>query len=211
MGDYFDDFNDNQRHAFKTARWLKKMISRKNTTMLVGNHDASYMYNARNNNLRCSGFTFDKSVAINSVLSTEDWKGLQWAKESQGWMMTHAGMNSDLWVNFKGFDKDKFMEGTKDLHDKMMVSSKSDYFNIGSSRGGWDLFGGILWSDYNMDFKDIDNIKQIFGHTREDGVVRQYQNTDNYCIDTELMKVAMIVDGKIEIIDCKKYQKGKKK
>ena len=67
-------------------------------------------------------------------------------------------------------------------------------YSVSSLRGGIDQYSGILWCDYE-EFKDIPDVKQIFGHTK--GELRQTEN--HICLDTTLRNYAIYDHDKKEL------------
>jgi len=190
LGDYFDEFYDTLAQNQQAAHWLKESMKKKDRIHLLGNHDLAYM----DQDHRCSGFTENKLVAIES--SGVDLTKLQHYCWVGDWLCTHAGLSNNFYkYNQKcpsPIDKDECVNVNNFLHN-MEDEDKDLLYNVSIHRGGRSKFGGILWCDYD-EFIDIDHIKQIFGHTKSNEV-RQRQDpmhdSEHYCIDTGLKHFAL--------------------
>src|SRR6266478_5050422 len=67
LGDFFDDFGDDISDARQTAMWLRRRLDSSDDVVLLGNHDAAYMF-SHLDALYCPGFTRAKAKAIQEVL-----------------------------------------------------------------------------------------------------------------------------------------------
>ncbi len=167
-GDYFDShWGTNQDELAKiTATWLKEKLNDPKNVMLFGNHDISYMFNGRAGTW-CSGFTETKSEVINDVLG-EDFFKLKPFHYENGILFSHAGVTRHLF----GFDADYslpgFLDTLKNLTDEGIFNAKKGIshkiFGAGRERGGYQMYGGIVWADFHEHFP-IGGLPQIFGHT----------------------------------------------
>ena len=169
IGDYFDNFNDTPEQNARTAQWLKESLQKPNRIHLKGNHDD--VYDPRYNNW-CSGFTHDKKIAINSVLTVEDWDMLPYFHEENGWWFSHAGVTA-YWFGkpFKELTTALVEETLKEavmyrLTGLRKLSSRESncIWSADYERGGGSPVGGILWCDWsNLDV--LPGINQVVGHT----------------------------------------------
>lgn len=188
LGDYFDNFGDTPQDAKNMAIWLRGKMS-ENTNeksenyqkfiFCVGNHDAPYRF-PQNRNFYCSGFSHEKSKAINSVLTPDDWNqveiyhvlSLQGLKNPI--LLSHAGIS-------KTYAEYALKESQKNLADKVKLAKILDthtseafkraeneqfyhFLEAGQDRGGYHPYGGILWGDLR-NFEPVAGLNQIFGHT----------------------------------------------
>lgn len=199
LGDYFDDFGDNSTIAKKVAIWLKDSLTKSNRIHLLGNHELNYMYNGVD---ICGGYTLQKKEAINEILNSDDWSKLRFYYDCQGWLCTHAGCSGDLFGNSvtgnisMGYITKQMDRGKDCLFLKNINQSK--IFQVGAKRGGFCSVGGPLWCHFPEEFVPIANIKQVFGHTIQSHV----NNINcNYCIDTNLKQLAIVNDGRINIVE----------
>ena len=92
LGDYFDNFGDNVSDARLTASWLRKRMDSTDDVLLLGNHDAAYLF-PKLDALYCPGFTKAKARAIHEVLQPKHWQRFKLAHVEQGWLLSHAGLN----------------------------------------------------------------------------------------------------------------------
>ena len=77
----------------------------------------------------------------------------------------------------------------------------------GRGRGGNSRVGGVVWLDWDREFKAIEGLNQIVGHTPGDGVRTVMLRDDtglivsaNYNIDTHLNHVILVMeDGTFQI------------
>jgi hypothetical protein len=71
---------------------------------------------------------------------------------------------------------------------------------IGKCRGGDDNVGGMVWLDFNLEFKSLPIVPQIVGHTRGKEVRTMHpadpefdrDDTDDICLDSGLKHVAVV-------------------
>ena len=197
LGDYFDDFGDTVLDNVTTARWLKKSLKNKKHIHLMGNHDLPYRVKGKG--YLCSGFSTTKCKAINYILNEEDWAKLKsfYYKEieSKSILFTHAGLSSPLYDQSKG-DINSFLS---DSEEKLKSNFKKQKYedswitDIGHRRGGRASFGGVFWCDIH-EFKPVDGICQIFGHTIQSNFEPIEIFKNNWCIDTNLKYVMNIND-----------------
>ncbi len=109
LGDVFDDFNDTVNDAQKSAYWLKKRLNQENFILLKNNHDLGYEY-PNNPYAECSGFTRFKSIAINDILTKEDWNKSKWYHFQDGYFFSHAGLNYSFVNNLEVKQIEGFLE-----------------------------------------------------------------------------------------------------
>lgn len=209
LGDYFDDFNP-PYGVLETAAWLiatKERLGEK-AIFLLGNHDLPYMetrFSARKKRIHkqktintfCSGFTSSKSIKINKVITEEFWQSCEPFCVVNGHILSHAGIMPNFMPYAPTFQESleklysNIKEALKDIH-----SLKSNYFEAGLSRGGDIVVGSPFWCDFNVDFADLLDYPQIFGHTREAGSIRQEGRS--YCIDGGEATYCILKENEIE-------------
>lgn len=206
LGDYFDDFGDNKIIAEQVAVWLKDSLKKENRIHLLGNHELNYMFGGID---RCSGFSNSKNSVINSVLDSYDWQKLKFYYDCQGWLCTHAGCSGDLFGN--PISKESSMSYICKQLDVwksclfLKNINQSKIFQVGVKRGGVCSVGGPLWCHFPEEFVPMANIKQVFGHTIQSHV----NNINcNYCIDTNLKQLAIVDNGRINIVEGCHYEKN---
>lgn len=210
LGDVQDSFGDGPAMAWKTATWVKEKLSDPKIVMMMGNHEMSYRY-PRISNAQCSGFSNNKEHEINRVLKPEDWIKMPFMYFHNGYYMSHAGMDASWAVHpVNGFSKEYVLSLIEDGIRLLRQGDDPPVFAAGVSRGGYAKVGGLVWNDWKRDFKPIENVNQIVGHT-PDRTPRNISviNSDNWCLDCNLDKfehlnfVGLITDGKFEVVDTK--------
>jgi hypothetical protein len=181
LGDYFDQFGDTPEQNKETALWLKGSLQNSNRTHLIGNHDLNYCW--KHEQLRCSGFSWQKLYAINGksyatgVLEKEDTDKLRPFCIENGVLFSHAGFSRKfILANYMHYFKDEnftqeeffYLLGEEEkalykcLNDDLFCQHK--FFQVGMNRGGWDDCGGPFWEDLT-DHTLMNGLRQIVGHT----------------------------------------------
>jgi hypothetical protein len=177
LGDYLDDFNDSPLEASDTAQWLKKSLTDPNRIHLAGNHDIHYWFKD-NGGLRCAGYDDFKSIAANDILTKKDWEQLKFFYVLDNkWLLSHAGFHP-YWLGPEEYKKgitkkitlgdleQKLKEHARDCLKISYAGGEHWFFIAGFSRScNSRHFGGLLWNDWNDEFKPIRGIHQIVGHT----------------------------------------------
>ena len=160
--------------------------------------------------MACSGFSFQKRIAINEVMKVEHWDRLKYFHHELGWWFSHAGLTTNWHLNpmHDVFTKDSVQAIIDDSIIKQRAGETSNGIWASSyARGGSNKVGGILWEDWR-DLKLVDDVKQIVGHTpvNEIKIVKSNLST-NINVDTsgsrsyfhELLELDE--NGKYSIID----------
>lgn len=181
LGDAFDDFHDTVNDIQKTAYWFKKSINTPNRIHLVGNHDLHYWFKD-SPTTQCGGWDQFKSVAINDIVTSNDWEKLKFFYVLDNkWLLSHAGVHP-YWI-----DPVKTREGiplnltlqklSKKLDgdsEECIIKSRKDDIHWFAMPGfsrceGSPYHGGLLWCDWNEEFRPITGINQLVGHTPQVG------------------------------------------
>ena len=193
-GDWFDTHKTTSISGItETAKLLKSCIDGKYgpATFILGNHDAPYLEAHKSSvvykkpthlNTFCPGFTNSKSLKVSKVLSQEDWRKFSMFCEFGHYIISHAGICSPFWSEYKSVDEnlDKIWAETEEAIQ--LISLKpSKYLSPGLSRGGIETVGGLNWADWDCDFLDNLPIRQIVGHTMKYNTVRK--TGMSYCVD----------------------------
>jgi len=221
LGDYFDDFNDTPDQNIQTAAYVKEnWLYNSNCILLMGNHDANYAYGG-NPSARCSGYSYEKSRAINSIWEKRDWEQLKfhtWLKDIHGRnkiLLTHAGFSDKIWRLIRQrYDSNisLFLNYNEAKAHKALRNNLGHWtYQIGESRGGRFDSGGICWADFTKpvrspEFKPIFDVDQIVGHSfqgKKHGFRKRKHKkvlrSENWCIDTALRCYAIWNEEKVEI------------
>ena len=78
LGDYFDNFGNNVSDSRLSASWLRKRIETTDDVMLLGIHDAPYLF-PNLDAMYCPGFT----RAIREILQASTGHGSSWRTSSR--------------------------------------------------------------------------------------------------------------------------------
>jgi hypothetical protein len=201
MGDYFDDFGDDEIDARATAEWLKESLTHPERIHLIGNHDLPYMLNGR---VFCPGWSEEKQRAVNDVLTADDWSKLKFFHHERNYYFSHAGLTEHWFAHpITGLITEEYVEssiGTAlPLLDPM---SENCIWAADSYRGGHHKYGSLLWCDWRC-LDHIKNINQIVGHTPSRKIIRSTDedtNSDHFNVDCFLREVLMFSSKNIPTI-----------
>lgn len=187
LGDFADSFDRTEDNTRQMINWLVENTPNPKYTFLYGNHDLPYAYPGIPE-LSCSGHSFQTHRMLEN--HSDIWKRFKLHTWVDGWLLTHAGLNSFI-ATTETVDKvlDKAL-------DYLVAGIAAAPVRAGEARGGNQKVGGVTWLDFNDEFEPIEELKQIFGHTRGKTVRK---NGDNYCIDCDLNYYAIIEDGEVTI------------
>lgn len=194
LGDWFDDFGDNEEISRRTASFLVERINNHPDDIFIwGNHDTHYAFPGKHT--LCSGFSQAKHRVISEIMRPRHWDRFEWYVWHKRWLMTHAGLTkphvpSDVveitpWLAIQAAEAQL----------KLRQSQKHWMFTAGMARSGSAPFGGVNWCD-TSEFVPIPGVNQIFGHTPSRTPVRfNKPRSSNYCIDTN-SRHYMVFDNK---------------
>jgi hypothetical protein len=176
LGDVFDDFHDTPDIARKVAMWFRESVHRSDRIHLVGNHDTHYWFKD-NSALRCSGYEYAKSIAINDIVTLKEWEKLKWFHViDDTWLLSHAGFHPSI-LGGDAFHPLELSTSTlkhvvKRLNRDVKEANKALYAKGGHwftrpgfSRSSSPFYGGLTWCDWNDEFIPIKGVNQIVGHT----------------------------------------------
>ena len=191
LGDWFDSFvtPESPHRAIQAAQFIKDHLDDPRYIFLIGNHDAHYRWRG---NFLCSGYVYAKAIAIEQILTREDWAKFHVFYEQDGWVLSHAGFHKSVLPNMK-WDRKKMHEAALTALEMANMGKIHNLFQAGAARGGYRDRGGCIWLDWNMEFKPVEGLQQIVGHT-PGKVPRQKGN--NWCLDTQ-RHVGILRDGKL--------------
>ena len=149
VGDFFDSFGGGKKEAEKTAHWLKESLTHPNRKHIWGNHCMHYKF-FRNNQIKGSGYSRSKADAINKIMKWEDWNKLLFFYETQGFVISHAGIGEHLAHPIKGVDLKMIKSACyEDYNNALNEGVASSVFRVGTARGGEYGKGGITWLDWS--------------------------------------------------------------
>ena len=202
LGDYFDEWHGTPAKMYETACFVKDMLGR-GYDLCLGNHDMSYMFPGI---CLCSGFSKENFDAINSVLTMDDWMQMYSFVEHQEYVLSHAGMKTEI---FGGFNSEDLIWSINLKHVKHYCEEGIEFlkagimhpaFQDGRDRGGRNEHGGITWCDWTslqpLWYTNGDPMKQIVGHTP--GIKPRY-NQHNTCLDTTGQYIGIIEEGVLTV------------
>jgi len=206
LGDYLDPYEYEgitDKHAIENFEEILDFAkSNDNVTLLVGNHDESYIWSFMK--FERTSYTYYKKL---HKLYRDNIKLFKPCLKRDGVLFTHAGV-SNGWVNMinRDFELDKSSfrltqdnidtyignEFEKELEFDTAVDHmwdhylRSQIFCIGYSRWGDAPYGGPFWNDFNDEYWDPEgwDLIQIFGHTQREITGTIGINGNGYCIDS---------------------------
>lgn len=191
LGDNFDSWGQTIDDVNNTSLWLKESLENTDRIHLIGNHDLAYMTD--NESLRFAGFNKNNLMVVRK--HDIDWRKMKFYYWIDNWLCTHAGLSNSYYS--KCFTNETIKEWinkeSSDAFNALKENKSHRMFNVGRGRGGLASYSGILWCDYH-EFEDVPQVKQIFGHTQDRDVRRQYSlkwKSEHICLDTGLNHYAV--------------------
>lgn len=206
-GDEFDSFDyDSDYDVQKAAELRKETLHDPKFTVLWGNHSVSYAFES-NPYTKCSGYSQRKQQVINKVLGPNDYKKFKWFCWVDSFLCSHAGLHPYfLPPNIKLTKPALTAWLTKETEAASIALESGDShwtFRAGRARGGIQRVGGLLWLDFDREFKSIDGLKTIQGHSpRQSGKIESSRDDpkgNNWCIDCFCNQWLVFEDGKMRI------------
>jgi len=197
VGDFLDSFVFHYIEQIKCVDLILSLIESGKADAILGNHELSYIYPI----MTCSGFRSQTKSLLEQEHRLERIKYLfkkhVYLKE-QKILITHAGMTAQFATNYK-IDSSNIDIRLDEL-SKLPLRDNPIY-NIGTARFGSSNYPGIFWCDWNHEFRPIDGIRQVMGHTH---VYDIRLNDGNYNIDclqhkNKILRYDMISDKFFEI------------
>lgn len=147
VGDYLDSFQHSVEDQITVLTTVLNAAEKEpeRVTGLLGNHELSYIKEG----MQCSGF---KGATHAHVIHLENrmHKTLKTHTWVNKWLVTHAGLSNKML--YRGLTVEEYLEG-------------GSYYDIGRSRGGPSLVGGIFWCDWWQDFEPVPGLNQVVGHS----------------------------------------------
>jgi len=189
LGDYVDDYHDEPKDMHNTLGYMSSWQLDPGVTMLIGNHEASYMHPK----LMCSGWTenkqqqWDLSVKY-GVINPKQFKSHVLIDDL---LFTHAGLAAEhITIDKQAADLDDFI--ANNTHHRSLQYHKHN--------GGPNDIGSIITARVMFN-KLSDNYIQVFGHTqsKQPIVTRDADgNIRSLNLDTNLNHYAIItIDGPV--------------
>lgn len=164
-GDYCDPYDKNISDEEVISN-LENIINFKkdnpeNVILLLGNHDTHYFCNEANR-----GGRFNRNLYAELMIMFKSDIGLfQYAYGYDDLLFTHAGVSRGWFLSeFNGRTDEDIAEQINNP-GKFGNNAKAIFY-CGSERGGYDRYGGILWSGHRETEDYLPGIMQIAGHNR---------------------------------------------
>jgi len=205
LGDYFDSFNQTDEMVYKTSEWFKKSLSKGNRIHLWGNHDIAYRYWYPH--MICSGNSERSKSIITTIITPREFDRMKLVYITQNFVLSHAGVSKYHFLHpILGITHESIQKECNKAMDNLRGGIKHPVFSVGHSRGGWVTVGGILWQDFNVEFKGIRGINQIVGHSFNKNVKSSYipnkkdATSENYDIDCWCKWIGILENGKFSKI-----------
>lgn len=201
LGDFPDTFWGLTEETEETFIWLKEALQNPKYDIVWGNHCLSYAYPSQ---MMCSGYDKRKQILFNKHLKKSNEclnkvRLFQWVGK---WLCSHAGIHPSLIHPVTGFGKEAVLHMEERALMNLQYGSFDPLFRVGECRGGEYKTGGVVWLDFDTEFKPVEGLSQIVGHTRGTKIRWEAStNSSNYCIDTHLRHVAFVDENsKISIV-----------
>lgn len=172
LGDYTDsyDLDDNTIYVNLSEILALKQRMPDKITLLIGNHDAQYMYYPK---YACSGFRPQAQEKLTELFVTHR-ACFQIAYQQGTYLFSHAGITTRWLATLltqTGQARSDFRP-SYNLADMLnQAHQQSDQlrdllFAVGPVRGGYDPYGGPVWADRSESRVDyLTGFHQVVGHT----------------------------------------------
>lgn len=213
LGDHFDtyEFIDNEEHfsVMRVCEWINEKMQDERFVWLLGNHDLSYLSSYRPNGrvdrksfYLCSGWTKSKAENFNKYINPKWFDKIELCCKVGDYYCSHAGFHESH------FGPTGSAEDNIEKLYKAWENEKRDFIykpyhwigHVGACRGGDAKVGSPCWLDWRYEFKPIENIFQIVGHTQS-LEPRDYSEViiekDNFCIDSGQKTYMVWENGKL--------------
>lgn len=171
LGDYCDPYEDvSNFHVLDNLLDIIKLKKERedDVVLLLGNHDMHYLDPSFP-----QGTRYNDGIApmITSLLE-ESRDSFQFAYQEDMTLFTHAGLSQNWWLfDFKGTEGDEGRSIADQLNHPTPEQLKAMY-QVGLSRGGSSLRGGIFWADARETSRDpLQDVHQVVGHTQMDSIL----------------------------------------
>jgi len=180
VGDYVDHWTYTDAHILKNLKEIiiLKEIYPSKVVLLVGNHDASYMFDGRMHS--CSGKRYSMAIALQELFKEKmilfQAAHHEESEEGDKYLWTHAGVSEGWYINRMLPFLEKIDNPPDNIGDQLNFMFKiyrRELFDVGYERYGDRDFGGIVWADRSeTQSNPLPNINQIVGHTKLDKITK---------------------------------------
>lgn len=197
LGDMFDCFGagENGYLSFKGACiWVNNTFERLRgkATWLIGNHDCAYISGLQNKHKGpygffsqhwCSGVTKSKEGQFRRYIDHEWVKNLELCVKANGWYLSHAGFQYEHFKPFYSVEDniERLYNQWEEEKSTFHLDPWHWIWDVGRCRGGPCKIGSPIWCDWDREFVDLEEIKQIVGHTTSWGKPRKLNRS--WCLD----------------------------
>lgn len=189
VGDYLDSFTRTPYEQFDTITTVvgAARFEPERVTALLANHERSYLYDEP-----CAGWNRHTQELVDYYRDVfrETLVDYTWVGDI---LVTHAG------VSLRALPYRPDVEDFRPLVESFLTSPHRN--SVGRARGGSEPVGGIYWCDFDSEFEPVPGIRQVFGHTRGNGIRTK---GDNWCVDCleDLDRALLLIseDGTVDQI-----------
>jgi hypothetical protein len=180
MGDYVDPYQSEgiteQDAMFNFQDIINfKKSNTENVTLLIGNHDAQYLYYPQFGTNARSYFHLTEIIdmfRINKDL-------FEFSYQVDNYLFIHAGISNSWFEEYKyTFDKFELKNDFSNLSIILNeIKNHSDYLNIydkiSAYRGGYDLNGSPIWADKRELISNyLTGFNQIVSHNKVSDIIK---------------------------------------
>ena len=163
LGDFLDSFDYGPRKQIDVLESVLSLVKQGFAYSLIGNHELSYLYPDR---MKASGY----NSATASLMLTHRNDMLNILKpffvletQDRPIVITHAGITLDYW-NGLGMGDDSINARLNHLTETAR-NIDGRFYAVGHARGGSARVPGPMWCAWHAEFKPIEAIQQIVGHS----------------------------------------------
>jgi hypothetical protein len=191
LGDYLDDYDDSPALTRATCRWLVESLQAPNRIHLLGNHDLPY-FCPENPQLICPGWSPEKQKVFNQECSDLDRDRLHLAAMVGPWLLSHAGFSVK---HARGETRAELIEAARRAKVRAFAGIASALLCGSPARGfpRQPCGPGITWMDFEEEFRPVDGLHQIVGHTTGRATARSRNlRADGFLAETEVFHVMQV-------------------
>lgn len=174
VGDLLDSYDQSHGNHLSLVSKVLDWCHQNKAAWVYGNHDAQYVLSVG----KSSEWSLQMQTKIIPYADDMRKTCVQYVWIDNGpkncpVLVTHAGMSRFWWGH-----------NSADVMDVRRASTDLDsWYQVGDSRGGKGI-GGPAWCDFPTEFFPMDNLNQVFGHSRGDTFrLVNYNGCDNWAID----------------------------
>lgn len=158
VGDFLDSYDRNTDDMEKCLTLVIEALEKDDCTVILGNHELSYMDHQR---WGCSGFSVETAEMFSHYKGKLVMMAVPFYIPTEDFLVTHAGLDNYYWTNY-GFT----LENLPERLDGFLSNTNHDLYGVGRCRGGSKNVGGIFWNDFLREHTPVPELHQVFGHTR---------------------------------------------